>query len=342
MSDLSKASRAQDSHNRRSVGEGVNRRADHTTQGVSSSSSQVAVHIGYHKTATTWFQRIAFPSHPQLVPYLANNTLNVLVSDPFLNQIVSASDSDFDMEKARTEFAEQAATLITHPEQLVILSAERLSGHAASGGSDGIRTAERLFGTIPEARVFWLVRDQAEAIKSEYRQIVRLGWPADVQRTLAVEPRWKTTGFDLAYWEYDRLVSRYKRLFGPERVLVLDYGRFTRDPSDCLAEISTFLGVKPWSLTDEQFGVRFNVSRSDSETRVRQLLNHFHRTELNPYPPFELPEGMRKTLIRQHRLFPKSYRLFEPSFDEWAEERFAASNQRLMDEHGIVLTRSRK
>jgi hypothetical protein len=38
----------------------------------------------------------------------------------------------------------------------------------------------------------------------------------------------------------------------------------------------------------------------------------------------------------------KRRQLFEPAFDEWVDERFGASNSRLAEKWGVVLTRSTK
>ena len=47
----------------------------------------VAFHLGYHKTATTWFQRVAFPAHPAVRLVSVENGDDL---DPFLAEIVSA------------------------------------------------------------------------------------------------------------------------------------------------------------------------------------------------------------------------------------------------------------
>jgi Sulfotransferase family len=300
----------------------------------------VAVHIGYHKTATKWFQRVAFHRHEQIVPFLRDSSHWVVVTDPFVKQIVFSADREFDAAKARAMLAERAAQLMTRADQVLVVSTEHFSGNAASGGFDARRIAERLFATVPGARVFWLLRHQAEAIKSGYKQLVRAGWPGNVPATLTPYQRLRTVGFDLVYWEYERLLGTYAALFGRDNVLAIDYGTFVRERTETMKELATFLGISPWELSATELEQRVNPSRSDREVRVRQLLNHFTRSELNPYPPFRLPERLTKSIIDKSKYLPDDYRLFDDGFDEWVQGRFAESNRRLSEEFGIVLTRS--
>ncbi|MGH9919530.1 MAG: sulfotransferase [Nitrososphaerales archaeon] len=226
------------------------------------------------------------------------------------------------------------------PHDLVMISAERLSGHAASGGYDSVRIADRLMATLPEAIVFWFLRHQSEAIRSEYKQLVRAGWTGKVSKTMDPAVRRRTTGFDVAYWEYDRLVSAYVARFGHEKVLVLDYGAFTQNSCKSLDEIAAFLGIDQWKLRGGQLTQRVNVSKSDREMRFRQVLNHYTRSEFNPYPPFELPARLRMLVVKQNVLLPDSYRLFGESFDDWVETRYRDSNRKLLEDWQIRLTRS--
>jgi hypothetical protein len=303
---------------------------------------RVAVHIGYHKTATTWFQQIPFRNHPRIAPLLGGSEFGVVASDDFLRQIIFQRDSDFNPADARSLLGERAGPLVTASRDTLVISAERMSGHAASGGYDAVRIADRLHATIPEARVLWVLRHQAEAIRSEYKQIVLAGWPGSLKDTLAPTPKMKTVGVDLAYWEYERLLSAYVDRFGRDRVMVIDFGQFTRDRGLVLNDLARFLDIEPWSLSEDQLTTRMNEGESDRHTRLRQLFNHFTATELNPFPPIDIPDRVSAMAVRMLSLLQRRRALFGPPFEEWVEERFAASNKRLAEQWGVVLTRSTK
>jgi hypothetical protein len=303
---------------------------------------RVAVHVGYHKTATTWFQQIPFRNHPRIAPLLGGSEFGVVASDDFLRQIIFQRDSDFNAANARSLLGERAGSLVTASRDTLVISAERMSGHAASGGYDAVRIADRLHATVPEARIFWVLRHQAEAIRSEYKQIVLAGWPGSLRDTLAPTPKMKTVGVDLAYWEYERLLSAYVDRFGRDRVMIIDFGQFTRDRGLVLNDLARFLDIDPWSLSEDQLTTRMNEGESDRGTRLRQLFNHFTATELNPFPPIDIPDRVSAMAVRILSPLQRRRALFGPSFEEWVDERFAASNKRLAEQWGVVLTRSTK
>jgi hypothetical protein len=298
------------------------------------------VHVGYHRTATTWLQTVAFVSHPEIASVLGDSSFGQVASDPFLAQVVFARDTEFDASTARAHLDARIAALGADPSQVLVVSAERLSGNAASGGFDAARIADRLRAAAPDARIVVVLRHQSEAIVSEYKEIVRAGWPGNRAQTLSPIPPIKTVGFALAYWEYDRLLDVYAAAFGRANVCVLDYGRFARDRSGVLGELATFLGVAPWVLTPAQLESRVNAGERDRATHMRQRMNHFRRTELNPYPPIDLPDRLGAMAARLAGLVPGGRPLFGPDFERWVDERYADTNQRLADEWGVVLTRS--
>ncbi|MGH9920249.1 MAG: sulfotransferase, partial [Nitrososphaerales archaeon] len=246
---------------------------------------RIAVHIGFHRTGTTWLQNTAFCDHPGLFPFMGTSSFGAIASSPFLREIVFTRESRFDATRARDAYRTQIESRAVSPTKVALISAERLSGNAASGGFDALRIARRLRDVLEDAKVFWILRHQADAIPSEYKALVRAGWPGSVRSTLAQEPRLRTVGFHLAYWEYDSLASAYARLFGPERIKIIDYGEFTRRPRQVLDDLANFLEIDRWNLTDGQLSKRLNVSESDPQVRLRQRLNHWRRSELNPYPP---------------------------------------------------------
>jgi len=300
----------------------------------------VVVHIGYHRTASTWFQQMALRNHDGIHPILGGSEFGVVASDAFVRQLVFARDSDFDPDEARRLFLARVDDSAVATGRTVVLSAERLSGHAASGGYDAVRIADRLRAVLPEARVLCVLRHQAEAIRSEYKQIVTAGWPGSLADTLAPRPRMKTTGIDLAYWEYHRLMAAYARRFGRDNVKLVDFGEFTRATEAVLKDIATFLGIAAWSLDAVQLATRLNEGVSDRQTRVRQVLNRVTRSELNPFPVVDLPDRLSAAVVRWSALGGPGRPLFEEGFDDWVEERYRASNGRLADEWGLVLTRS--
>jgi hypothetical protein len=284
----------------------------------------VVVHIGFHKTATTWLQHEVFPHHTHLRPYVQGSPWD----DPYLRCIVADSDRRYDPARARAEYEAGLARLgPLAPDDVVIISAERLSGHAASGGYDTVRIARRLHETLPEARVLMVVRSQIDMIESEYRQLVGEGHrgPLSAMWTSAA---WKRVQFDLEHYEYDALVREYHRLYGPDHVAVFTYELLAQDRERFLERLADFCGVDPFKL--------HHVSTRDVHRGLPnrgigllRLLNHFRRSELNPYPTVDLGVWWRGPIAFVARRMPKRAHLVPHAKRAELAARYEEPNRRL-------------
>lgn len=196
------------------------------------------VHIGYHKTATTWLQEAVFPrarSH-DFLPRKA-------VQQAFL----AAPGLHFDAEETRRVLG------IGRRNRPLLLSEENLSGYLHNGGLHGFlapEVARRIKAALPEARIVIFVRNQFDICRASYAQYVSGGgtWSArryfDTARTMrgALTRPWKAPVFEFEHFEFDRLVAHYDSLFGPERVHVYAYEAL-RDPAVLLARMAADTGL---------------------------------------------------------------------------------------------------
>lgn len=284
----------------------------------------VVVHIGFHKTATTWLQREVFPNHAGLRPYLQGDVWD----DPFLRCIVADSDRRFDPQRARDTYDEGLERLgATEPDDVVVVSAERLSGHAASGGYDTVRIARRLHETVPEARVLIVLRSQIDMVESEYRQLVGEGYRGRLS-SLWLSDAWKRVQFDLEHYEYDTLVREYQRLFGPDNVAVFTYEVLIADRAHFLDRLAEFFGVEPFKL--ESVSTRdVHPGLPNRGIALLRLLNHFRRTELNPFPTVDIGVWWRGPIVAVSRLLPKRKHLIPAKKRAELAQRYEESNRRL-------------
>lgn len=298
-------------------------------------SARIAVHIGYHKTATTWLQREIFPRHPRLRPLVTGSPHG----NPFLAEIIGRADRDFDADRAREILVEQCAALAPSPEDVVVISAERLSGHAATGGYDAVRIADRLHAVVPDAKVFFAVREQVEMIESEYRQLVLEGSPAKLSVLLHRTPTWFDVGFDLGHYEYDRLADAYAVRFGSTQVQVFAFELISRDQAGFLGQLARFLEVADWpALPADVLTGRVNRGISPRLLGLRRAMNHFERSPLNPAPWFTLPPFWRTPLAALAARLPnRRSSLIDHETQEWIVARFRASNERLANRYRVEL-----
>lgn len=280
---------------------------------------RVTVHVGYHKTGTSWLQRVYLPGHPELQP--VGNSLAPM-DDPFLSYLIGQSDWTFDPEHAWRLFAEQAMA----DERHLVVSAERLSGHPFSGGYDQVRLAERIRAALPGAQVLVVVRDQVTMLESVYRQLVESGYPGSFSSLFASE-RWTMPAFDPTMYEYDLVLEQYRRVFGSDRVLMVRYESLQADPDAFVGQLCDFMGVgfapAPRMRVNRTVSAEFMI--------VTRWLNRFRRSERNRWPLIRLPaRAIGAFAGKGGRLVPASSRqLLSGRERVWIAEHYGESNARL-------------
>lgn len=182
------------------------------------------VHIGYHKTATNWFQRVFYPAVTNLRYVHRKKARRAFLADSGL--------------KFNPERAWQA--LEAERFERLALCEEELSGNIHTGGLYGCFTkeiAQRLHRVLPDSDVVVFVRGQVEMIASVYKQYVKEGGTFSVNRYLYPDRYLPASGFQPAkaplfsfdHFDYAALVDLYDGLFGQTRVHVFPYEAFARD-----------------------------------------------------------------------------------------------------------------
>jgi hypothetical protein len=225
----------------------------------------VLVHIGFHKTATSWMQQRWYPRHPQLaMPFDYWEIVERLVfPDPL----------HFDAAATRAWFDERASA-----DRTVVLSAERLSGTPHAGGYDRAELAARVAAVFPDAQVWMVVREQVDMISSLWRQYVFEGGRLPLDRYVrGVVPELKPS-FRFEHLDYAPLVRRYRSLLGDDRVLVTTYEEFRRDPQPTLDRLCAFLGIDTLPAGGDERSL-VNRGLSDRSARVLRWANAFARPE---------------------------------------------------------------
>lgn len=234
------------------------------------------IHIGYHKTGTTWLQHHLFDNGPA-------GYVTPMHGDDILRKIVVPKTFDFDAAVCRRDIDATIARE-SSDDRVPVISAERLSGNPHSGGYDAPLIAARLHDVFPDGRILIVIREQAGAIASCYNQYVKAGGIAKLQDYLHPPSDFRFPTFDFNHFDYRRLITHYHQLFGSENVLVLLYEQFVRDPMDFVARLNGFAGIRhvgqPVALHVEE---KANTSLSGAALRLQRLANHVAapRTTLN-------------------------------------------------------------
>jgi len=216
--------------------------------------TEIFIHIGYHKTGSTFLQWRVFPE-------LKANFVSGLEIDYI------ALAETYDPERFVESLASQFR-IIEHDK--TILSQETLSGRGDGNtrwdqypGHEGNRIwdkfliADRLKQTFPHAKILIVIRNQLDYILSVYawktviRGIERRSLPEYLKHNFEERLRPKLS--------YDKLVQRYVDLFGREKVLVLPFEMLAENQQKYVGEILSFLGAEArieQHRTKENVGLR--------------------------------------------------------------------------------------
>jgi hypothetical protein len=197
------------------------------------------IHIGYHKTGTSYLQRYLFFRDPP-VDFVAPWTV---ISGEAIERFVLTHPARFDPAAVRSEFE---ARLTEKDSSLVpVISHEDLCGVPMLARYYGFQVADRLRQTFPNAKILITIREQKSALRSIYGQYIRQDgeWPIQTFLGTGNEPPGFAPICRLDHLEYDLLANHYIRLFGDRQVLVLPFELLAKNPIEFQQAIHDFAGT---------------------------------------------------------------------------------------------------
>jgi hypothetical protein len=281
------------------------------------------IHIGYHKTASTWLQTCVFP-------YLADVHYGDPLLGAFVTNLATADDHAF--------FAAGFRSVVRQIEgrsgRPLLLSNEGISGSLWEGPDTGLRNAARLHRVMPAGRILVVVRRQDDMVRSIHAQYVNEGGTRPL-REFVDGHQIEGSRFSLCHLEYDRLVGRYVELFGRDRVWVMPYEHLRMRRDRFLQALCELLGTE---LTADISRARLNRSLSRPSLWALRAWNRlFRASRFNPAPCFgPLPGVRRARNFMQGRVDPIVRRLLaeracaaDASMLAEIAAGFSASNERL-------------
>ena len=128
--------------------------------------SDPLVHIGFHKTGSTWLQHELFtPDSDRFFPLAPDRSVDQrkYLGKRFVRDDERYLLSSFDMNTAAIRQAVEAVLGKNDPgDRVPFLSYERLSGNPHAGSFDARVIAERIRAAFPDARIFIVVREQQQ------------------------------------------------------------------------------------------------------------------------------------------------------------------------------------
>lgn len=237
------------------------------------------IHIGYHKTGSTWLQENVFRN-------FGSNFQEILLRPEVIRNIVTPRQLHYDSRELLLDVQHRSEEICA--EKLVpLISHERLSGNPYSGGFDSVIIANRIFELFPSARVLIVVREQQAHLASIYAEYVRQGGVCTLDQFVNPPTSPKIPLFSLKYLEFHHLIKYYIDHYGRENVLTLPYEMLAQDHLMFVAEILRFSGAKSIDNIDNE---RIRERRTEIPLMIERCLNSwFYRDSCNPAAPWKLP-----------------------------------------------------
>jgi hypothetical protein len=296
------------------------------------------VHLGLHRTGTTWLQKGLFAADgPGFHPALSlEEAIELLVRPHPLawNAASARFKASAGIEAARARG------------RVPVVSCEELSGNPHAGNRTAVAMLDRIGEVLPEARILLVFRRQPDLILSNHRQFVARGGTRSLAAYLAPDPMWfRMPRLAPEPFEFDRLAARCIERFGEDRVLFACHEALVEDPVVFMRRISEFAGA---SITEAILrnlpSERVNASPSALRASIQRRTNRWLlRDDVNPDAPFtswrfrSLLASLDRLLLR--RLSGPIDRRDRRRVEAWCRGRFAESNARLAAMTGLELRR---
>ncbi|MCQ0969748.1 hypothetical protein MLD63_04815 [Paracoccus sp. TK19116] len=240
----------------------------------------VLIHVGVHKTGTTWLQRELFGKSNEIIFEPSH--------EPSHKAFLIQPAASFTLDIVREQYGGLLHQARSQGKPLVI-SDEALGGRAFHQKYYREIAAHRLHAAFPNATILVTVREQRALLSSLYGEYLRYGYSSTLEQFLNREspnPSLEPT-LDFSYYEYDRTQTFYESLFGANKVIVAPMLWTLADP---------------WGLVDR-------VNRTFSSKLTLPAATTTERT-VRP----AMSEWARRVLRRMNGLVPQDSRhLMKPS-----------------------------
>ncbi len=279
------------------------------------------VHVGYHKTGTTFLQNEVFP-YIEGVNYVNFNECAIK-----FKKIYSSTTLEF--KSYNTEEFE-----ISHGD---LYSFEDLIGEMGLG-TYNYEIANRL-KAVGFKKIIVTIRRQDKIIESIYRQYIQRGGVLTATKYIENQDffRW-------SYLNYYDLIEHYSDIFGEENVLIFTQEELRESLSTVLKKLKTFCGASKQIKLKSPLK-KSNKSLSYCSIKLLRIINH---STYNVYKRSNLISNkittwkFRRVLqnIVDPYLFSKMFskrKFYSKEFTNRVKQDFMESNERLNNKYGLNL-----
>ena len=166
------------------------------------------VHVGLHKTGSTYLQLKYFP---QIQNLFQLNDSNSPIDKWFFENFININPLKFNKSNFLYEFDKKIKKKISNKKNIFYISDENLSGDIYTGNNSDI-LMERIKEVFGETKILIVIRNQLDWLLSVYSNYVNLGGVLGLQEWLKSEETEYGKILDKAI--YTKLINKYINHFG--------------------------------------------------------------------------------------------------------------------------------
>jgi hypothetical protein len=229
-------------------------------------ADQLLIHVGYHKSGTTWLQNCLFSN--EAVGFISpwGNQAGI-AADLFIN----SNPFKFSADSASELFRDGLDSAIAKG-LVPVLSNEAMCGEEHPRKRYERSVADRLKETFPNAKILISIRNQKSTILSHYRQHIAKGYGTTLNKYLGAGEL--AVGFApecvIDHFDYDAFVAYYQSLFGKENVLVILQEQMIKELQIVCDEVADFVGMDRFEAPKAE---RQRVGMTGLAISIRRRLN---------------------------------------------------------------------
>ncbi len=235
-------------------------------------NKDVYIHLGLHKTGTTFFQKIFYPSYPEF-NYKHLRAKEVLAD--FNQYILRENELTFNFDKAASLFYQNLSKKETI-ERIFTLCEEQYSGFPLQDAYNRKIIFDRLNTFFPNANYILVLRNQKDFIRSMYAEYLKKGGTASLLDFL----KRKDSQLNFARGGYLRYFTYYdyiRNKVPEERIKVLYYEDLKYQPALFYKNLLDFFKLD-LKIDLELIKNKKNVSFSNKKFEAVRFYNRIGKT----------------------------------------------------------------
>lgn len=285
------------------------------------------VHVGLHKTGSTWLQKVLFVDDGFETPWGQQAALPV--------ELLAFDDGlAFDPEGTREKLVANRETFGGVP----VMSHESLSSRPNRGVYFADKVAQRLKALFPKAKILLIIREQHSIVYSMYQQHVRDGGRCTLTDYIGSDdqPEGFVPPCQLSFFDYTELRKTYLQYFDEDSVLMLPLELLGKNAQEFSDRICTFAGAP---LRKVPVSKRVNEAISPPAVAFLRATNCIFRVRDRPPSRWSGYQLSRRVAVRLSKIAPGKKRkaAWEAQIAARIGNRYENSNRALADAIGLDL-----